>query len=240
MVVAWYACMLLILMPWHRQAIFLSRGDKLSSSDECRIRTQGPWFQNQISIRLNTHWQTLTELSRIKQKRKHNKSVSMISQHSAHSTPLPVISNHGIDFIYMQDDWVHALRQDFNSPFHCHLNVEQWLNLPKCHNIDFLKLVSLDNGYGCGWGCEVSCGGQHRLRGKTTPQGQLWWRSIWHRSNTGLSSTQYEQIPIILGVWTFWLTPFFFRSITFWRLKVKLNFLCWNCSLSSGWHIIAA
>ena len=43
------------------------------------------------------------------------------------------------------------------------------------------------------------------------------WSSIWHRSNTGLSSTQYEQIPIILGVWPFWLTPFFFRSITFWQ-----------------------
>ena len=42
------------------------------------------------------------------------------------------------------------------------------------------------------------------------------WSSVWHRSNTGLSSTQYEQIPIILGVWPFWLTPFFFRSITFW------------------------
>ena len=43
------------------------------------------------------------------------------------------------------------------------------------------------------------------------------YNSVWHRSNTGLSSTQYEQIPIILGVWPFWLTPFFFRSITFWR-----------------------
>ena len=43
------------------------------------------------------------------------------------------------------------------------------------------------------------------------------WSSVWHRSNTGLSSTQYEQIPIILGVWPFWLTPFFFRSISFWR-----------------------
>ena len=42
------------------------------------------------------------------------------------------------------------------------------------------------------------------------------WSSVWHRSNTGLSSTQYEQIPIILGVWPFWLTPFFFRSITLW------------------------
>ena len=66
------------------------------------------------------------------------------------------------------------------------------------------------------------------------------WSSVWHHSNTGLSSTQYEQIPIILGVRPFWLTPFFFRSITFWRVMVKLYFLCWNYSLSSGWHIIAA
>ena len=43
------------------------------------------------------------------------------------------------------------------------------------------------------------------------------WSSVWHRSNTGLSSTQYEQIPIILGVRPFRLTPFFFLSITFWR-----------------------
>ena len=43
------------------------------------------------------------------------------------------------------------------------------------------------------------------------------WSSVWHRSNTGISCTQYEQIPIILGVWPFWLTPFFFWSITFWR-----------------------
>ena len=42
------------------------------------------------------------------------------------------------------------------------------------------------------------------------------WSSVWHRSNTGLSSTQYEQIPIKLGFWPFWLTPFFFRLITFW------------------------
>ena len=41
------------------------------------------------------------------------------------------------------------------------------------------------------------------------------WSSTWFHSNTGLSSTHYEQIPIILGVWPFWLTPFFW-SITFW------------------------
>ena len=50
------------------------------------------------------------------------------------------------------------------------------------------------------------------------------WSSVWHRSNTGLSSTQYEQIPIILGVWPFWLTPFFFRSITFWRVYGSIVF----------------
>ena len=43
-------------MLWHRQAIFESNGDKLSSSAECRIGTQGPIHQ--IASRLNAHWQT--------------------------------------------------------------------------------------------------------------------------------------------------------------------------------------
>ena len=43
-------------MLWHRQAIFDSKGDKLSSSAEYGIRTQGLW--NRISSRLNTRWQT--------------------------------------------------------------------------------------------------------------------------------------------------------------------------------------
>ena len=37
-----YTCLLLLIsMLWHRQAIFESKGDKLSSSAEGRIRTQG-------------------------------------------------------------------------------------------------------------------------------------------------------------------------------------------------------
>ena len=36
------------------------------------------------------------------------------------------------------------------------------------------------------------------------------WSSTWFHSNIGLSSTQYEQIPIIFGVWPLWLTHFFF------------------------------
>ena len=65
------------------------------------------------------------------------------------------------------------------------------------------------------------------------------WSSTGFHSNTCLSGT-YEQIPIIFGVRLFWRTPFFFRSITFWRFMVKLYFICWNYSLSSGCHIIAA
>ena len=52
-----YACVLLsISMLWHRQAIFESKGDKLLSSDECRIRTQG--LRHQIASRLNARWQS--------------------------------------------------------------------------------------------------------------------------------------------------------------------------------------
>ena len=48
--------LLLIMMLWHRQAIFKSKGDKLCSSAECWIWTQGP--RHQIASRLNARWQT--------------------------------------------------------------------------------------------------------------------------------------------------------------------------------------
>ena len=48
--------LLLISMLWHRQAIFKSKGDKLCSSAECRIWTQGP--RHQICSRLHARWQT--------------------------------------------------------------------------------------------------------------------------------------------------------------------------------------
>ena len=53
-----YTCLLLLIsMLWHRQAIFGSKGVKLSSSAESRIRThQG--LRHQIASRLNAHWQT--------------------------------------------------------------------------------------------------------------------------------------------------------------------------------------
>ena len=53
-----YTCLLLLIsMLWHRQAIFESKGDKLSFSAESRIRThQG--LRHQIASRLNAHRQT--------------------------------------------------------------------------------------------------------------------------------------------------------------------------------------
>ena len=52
-----YTCLLLLIsMLWHRQAIFESKGDKLSSSAEGRIRTQG--LRYLFNSRLNACWQT--------------------------------------------------------------------------------------------------------------------------------------------------------------------------------------
>ena len=79
--------LLLISMLWHRQAIFESKGDKLSSSAESRIRTQGV-YETQSSA----DWMPAdkpTELSRIKLKTWTRQPVPMISKHSAHLTPLP-------------------------------------------------------------------------------------------------------------------------------------------------------
>ena len=59
-----YTCLLLLIsMLWHKQAIFESKGDKLSSSAESRIRThQG--LRHQIASRMPTD--KLAELSSIK------------------------------------------------------------------------------------------------------------------------------------------------------------------------------
>ena len=49
---------LLISMLWHRQTIFESKGDTLSSSAECRIRTLGLKYQiaSSLSARGQTDW----------------------------------------------------------------------------------------------------------------------------------------------------------------------------------------
>ena len=88
-----HACsLLLISMLWHRQAIFESKGDKLSSSAESRIRThQG--LRHQIASRLNAHWQTDWAIED-QAKTWTRQPVPMISEHSAHLTPQPFWHSH--------------------------------------------------------------------------------------------------------------------------------------------------
>ena len=74
-------------MLWHRQAIFKSKGDNLSSSAEFRIRTQ-----RVSETKSSADWMPAdkpTELSRIKLKTWTWKPVPMISKHSAYLNPLP-------------------------------------------------------------------------------------------------------------------------------------------------------
>ena len=73
-------------MLWHRQAIFESKGDKLSSPAECRI-----WTQRVSETQSSADWMPAdkpTELSRIKLKTWTRQPVPMISKHSAHLTLL--------------------------------------------------------------------------------------------------------------------------------------------------------
>ena len=57
---------MIILMLCNRQAIFESKRDKLSSSDECRIRTLGVWYINSpadwMSIQKPTGYMCIPEL----------------------------------------------------------------------------------------------------------------------------------------------------------------------------------
>ena len=79
--------LLLISMLWHRQAIFKSKGDKLSSSAESRVWTRDPWHL--IASRLNACWQTDWVIED-QAKTWTWQPVPMISEHSAHLAPLSV------------------------------------------------------------------------------------------------------------------------------------------------------
>ena len=83
-----HTCLLLLIsMLWHRQAIFESKVEKLSSSAEGRIRTQG--LKYLFTSRLNACWQTDWAIED-QAKPWTRQPVPMISKHSAHSTLLPI------------------------------------------------------------------------------------------------------------------------------------------------------
>ena len=121
--------------------------------------------------------------------------------------------------------WVNTVRQEQNGPQpadYIFYSIFLYANSIIFMQIfvEFVLISSFDNkpvlGLGVGWvGLWGFLWWAPSAKRKDHHQVISRWSSVWHCSNTGLSSTQYEQIPIILGVWPFWLTPFFFRSITF-------------------------
>ena len=90
------------------------------------------------------------------------------------------------------------------------------------------------------WGCEVSCGGHHRLRGKTTTGSALDGAVFDIAQILAYLVHNMSRSQFYLGFGHFGWLPSFFGQQHFGGLMVRLHFLCWNYSLSSGWHIIAA
>ena len=105
-----------------------------------------------------------------------------------------------------------------------HLNISSGKQRPFCLGLNVFRpsewviIINIDSCNGLGWvGLWGFLWWAPSAKRKDHHGVSSGWSNVWHCSNTGLSSSQYEQISIILGVWPFCLTPFFFRSITFWR-----------------------
>ena len=106
-------------------------------------------------------------------------------------------------------------------------------------SVNGTKLTSLPSlSLWGGWGCEVSCGGHHRLTGRTTTGSALDGAVFDIAQILAYLVHNMSRSQLYLGFGHFgWLPPFLVNSIL---AGLWLNFLCWNYSLSSGWHIIAA
>ena len=73
-------------------------------------------------------------------------------------------------------------------------------------------------GWGGVWGgFEVSCGGHHRPSGKTTTGSALDGAVFDIAQILAYLVHNMSRSQLYLVFWPFWLTLFFFRSITFWR-----------------------
>ena len=71
-------------------------------------------------------------------------------------------------------------------------------------------------GFGGGWGCEVSCGGHHRLRGKTTTGSALDGAMFDIAEILAYLVHNMSRSQLYLGFGHFGWLPFFW-SITVWR-----------------------
>ena len=68
-----------------------------------------------------------------------------------------------------------------------------------------------------GWGCEVSCGGHHRLRGKTTTGSALDGAVFDIAQILAYLVHNMSRSQLYLGFGHFGWLPSFFQSIAFWR-----------------------
>ena len=84
--------------------------------------------------------------------------------------------------------------------------------LQKCHHIPTIDIPWLAQQSWGGWDCEVSCGGHHRLRGKTTA-GSALDEAVFDIAQILAYLVHDMNRSQLLGVWPFWPTPFFFLSI---------------------------
>ena len=89
-----------------------------------------------------------------------------------------------------------------------------------------------------GWGYEVSCGGHHRLRGKTTTGSALDGAVFDIVQILAYLVQNISRSQFYLGFGHFGWLPSFIGQWHFGGLMVKLYFFCWNYFLSSGWHIM--
>ena len=90
----------LILIFWQRQAILHSRGEKLSFSAECRIRSWEVWDTKSPADWISTHKSTVEDQA----KTWSQQPVPMMSEHSAYLALLPISSRTWLcRFCWMQD-----------------------------------------------------------------------------------------------------------------------------------------
>ena len=147
-------CLLLISMLWHRQTIFKSKGEKLSFSAECCIWTRV------FGTESPADWMPAdkpTELSRIKLKTWTQQPVLMISEYSAHSTPLPFgfrtwlwrhIWGHPLIHAYSAVTWWHPWLRVYSTVPWGHSALRVYGTVPWGHNALHLdKAVSLRHSW---------------------------------------------------------------------------------------------
>ena len=90
-----------------------------------------------------------------------------------------------------------------------------------------------------GWRCIFFCGGHHIQRGKTTTGSAVDGAVIDVTQILAYVVHNKSPYQLYLRILPFYVTPFFWQSVTFWHVYGEIVFNNLNC-VSSGWHMIGA